>query len=78
MSWSRTSTNLALRKRGCSQANRVALTNCCRGDNSFGDDFAHHFRLASVLKHFAGSFERFADRRSCLRVERTRWHKRMS
>jgi hypothetical protein len=30
------------------------------------------------LKHFAGSFERFADRRSCLRVERTRWHKRMS
>src|SRR5262245_51609823 len=74
------SADLTLGKRGCPQANRVALTGCCRGNNSFGDDFTHQLRLAGLVKHFAGSLESFAHRRDGFRFEYsghhewTNWH----
>src|SRR5215831_5646467 len=44
-----------LSKRGCPQASRVTLTPSCRRDNSCGDDFGRHFRLAGFVKLVAGS-----------------------
>ena len=59
-------------ERGFAQANRVALTKFCRGNNSSGDDFAHHVRLAGVVKLFEGRFESFTHRRDLFRSERSR------
>jgi hypothetical protein len=36
-----------------------------------GDDFAHHFAPAGVVKLLAGSAKGFIHRRSCLRPKRT-------
>jgi hypothetical protein len=36
-------------------------------NNSFGKDFAHHLKLADVVKLSAGSLKGFTHRRSCLR-----------
>src|SRR6266481_2905685 len=55
-------------ERGCPQANRVTLTPACRCNNSFGNEFAH-FRLAAVVKLFAGSLKSFTHRRGCLRFQ---------
>jgi hypothetical protein len=67
-------TNFASRpgKRGCPQANRVTLTKFCRCNNSSGDDFAHHVRLAGVVKLFEGRFESFTHRRDLFGSERSR------
>src|SRR5260370_629113 len=59
-------------KRGFPQANQVTLTKFCRCNNSSGDDFAHHVRLAGALKRFEVSFESFTDHRNRLRVECSR------
>src|SRR6266436_3013488 len=69
-------------KRGFPQASGVTLTNSCRRNNSSGDDFAGHLRLAGLVKLLAGSFERFTHYRNHLRFERSRsyewtnWHDR--
>jgi hypothetical protein len=65
----RTARLLRSAERGCQQASRVALTKFCRCNNSPGDDFAHDFRLASLLKLFKGSVESFAHLRNCLGSE---------
>jgi len=54
-------------ERGCPQANRVTLTPACRCNNSLGNDFAHHLKLADFVKLFAGSVKGFTHRRSRLR-----------
>jgi hypothetical protein len=67
-----------LSKRGCSQASRVALTGSGRRNNSSGDDFTRHFRLAGFVKLAAGCIERFTHRRNRLRLERSRLQERMN
>jgi hypothetical protein len=47
-------------KRSFPQANRITLTDACRRNDPFGDDFEHDLRLAGVLKLQAGSIESFA------------------
>jgi hypothetical protein len=59
-------------ERGFQQANGITLTESCRCNNSSGDNFAHHVRLADVLKLFDGGFEDFTHRRNCLRCKRSR------
>src|SRR5262245_32179766 len=59
-----------LSKRGCPQASWVTLTGSCRCNNSSGDDFARHLRLASLVKLVAGRLESFAHRRDHLGLER--------
>ena len=71
-----------LSKRGCAQANRVTLANSCRCNNSSGDDFARHSRLARLVKFFARGVESFTHHRNHFRFESsglyewTNWHGR--
>ena|GEM_PF-6703929 len=58
-------------QRRCSQATWVKLTSARRRNNSFGEEFAHHFGLAGIVQLVAGSLKGFTHRRSCL------WFKRV-
>src|SRR5712671_3475367 len=60
-------------ERGLPQANRIALTKCCRCNNSSGDDFVHHVRLTGVLKLFKGSLVSFTHCPNRLRSESSRY-----
>jgi hypothetical protein len=54
------------------QASRVTLAKSCRSDNSYGHNFARHFRLPGLLKFFESGFESITHQRNRLRVERSR------
>jgi hypothetical protein len=69
-------------KSGFPQANRIAFTKFCRGNNSSGYNFRRDFRLTGLVKLLARSLESFTHRRNGLRFERSRldestdWHGR--
>jgi hypothetical protein len=46
-------------QRGFHQASRITLPAPCRFDNSLGDDVAHYFWSARVVKCLAGSVKSF-------------------
>jgi len=51
------------------KAGRAKLASRCKLDNSLGNDFAYYFRLAAVVKLFAGGVKSFAHSRNRLRVK---------
>ncbi len=54
---------------GVPQASRIALPARRRFNNSLGDDFAHYFWLAHVVKCLEGTVKSFVDGRKCLEVK---------
>jgi hypothetical protein len=65
------SSHPALSKRGCSQANWIALSKSCRYNNSSGDHLAHYLMLAGGVK-LAGGLESFTHRCDRLGFESSR------
>jgi hypothetical protein len=68
-------------KRGCSQANRITLTNTGRRDNPPGDNFPHRPSLVGVGKRSVRSLKSFTHEDNDFRFEersgigeRTDWH----
>ncbi len=51
------------------QADRVTLTNACRCDDAFREDFANYVGLTCVVKLLAGSVESFTHHGDRVRLE---------
>ena len=49
---------------------RVKVAFACRRNDSSGEEFAHHLKLADCAKFIACSVEGFAHRGSCFRSKR--------
>jgi len=56
------------------QANWITFAKFCRCNNPLGDNIAHDFRLAGVVKFVECSLVSFTHRRNGLRSDRVKFH----